>query len=95
MIKITGYYQLPGDLPQPVDFADLFNTSFMRHYTQYRSFDRFLRGGSFEIASQTDFEALPESAMDAHVRRHTRFSSWKDMIDTATDLYVHQKLSKS
>jgi len=94
MIKITGYYQLPGDLPQPVDFANLFNASFMRRYTQYRSFDRFLRGGSFEIHSQADFEALPESAMDAHVRHHTRFSSWKDMIDTATDLYVHQKLSK-
>lgn len=94
MVKITGYYQLPGQMPQPVDFDVLFSTSFMRRYTQYRSFDRFLRGAPFTIHSQQEFEALPDAEMDAHVRRHTRFSSWKEMLDTATDLYVHRILSK-
>lgn len=45
--------------------------SFTRKYTKFRSFDKFLNGGRFRIASQQDFEALPEAVMDAHVRAVT------------------------
>ncbi len=90
MVKITGWYQLPNALPQQVDFEELFDASFMRRFTRYRSFEKFLAGGRFVIRSQADFEALPEEEMDAHVRRATRFSSWKEMLDTATDLYARR-----
>ena len=90
MVKITGWYQLPGDLPRQVDFKDLFDTAFMRKCTKYRSFEKFLAGGKFDIQSQADFEALPEAEMDAHVRRMTQFASWKEMIDTATDIYARR-----
>jgi hypothetical protein len=87
--KLIGYYQRPGqDRPQPVDFSDLFTTSFMRKYTHYRSFDKFLAGGRFNLTCQKDFEDLPEDRMDAHVRKTTRFRSWQEMIDTATDKYI-------
>lgn len=92
MVKITGYYQLPGQMPQPVDFADLFDKTFMRHYTRYRTFEKFLAGGHFHIESQNEFEALPETDMDAHVRRATQFSSWKEMLDTATDIYARRQM---
>ena len=92
MVKITGYYQLPGRLPQAVDFSELFDRSFMRRFTHCRSFERFLAGGHFRVRSQAEFEALPEEAMDAYVRRVTRFSSWKEMLDTATDLYARRQL---
>lgn len=92
MVKITGYYQLPGRLPQAVDFEELFDRSFMRRFTHCRSFERFLAGGHFRVRSQAEFEALPEEAMDAYVRRVTRFSSWKEMLDTATDLYARRQL---
>lgn len=92
MVKITGYYQLPGRLPQAVDFEELFDRSFMRRFTHCRSFERFLAGGRFRVRSQAEFEALPEEAMDAYVRRVTRFSSWKEMLDTATDLYARRQL---
>lgn len=92
MVKITGYYQLPGRLPQAVDFSELFDRSFMRRFTHCRSFERFLVGGRFRVRSQAEFEALPEEEMDAYVRRATRFSSWKEMLDTATDLYARQQL---
>ena len=92
MVKITGYYQLPGRLPQAVDFSELFDRSFMRRFTHCRSFERFLAGGRFRVRSQAEFEALPEEAMDAYVRRATRFSSWKEMLDTATDLYARRQL---
>ena len=95
-VKITGYYQLPNHKgPQLVDFDEVFETSFMRRYTKFRSFDKFLNGGKFRITSQQDFEALPEEIMDAHVRATTRFSSWQEMLDVATDKYVlHQSISK-
>ena len=61
MVKITGYYQLPGRLPQAVDFSELFDRSFMRRFTHC-------------------------------LRRATRFGSWKEMLDTATDLYARRQL---
>ena len=92
MVKITGYYQLPGRLPQAVDFSELFDRSFMRRFTHCRSFERFLAAGRFRVRSQAEFEALPEEEMDAYVRRATRFGSWKEMLDTATDLYARRQL---
>ncbi len=63
MVKITGYYQLPGRLPQAVDFSELFDRSFMRRFTHCRSFERFLAGGRFRVRSQAEFEALPRDAV--------------------------------
>lgn len=94
MVKLTGYYQLPGSMPQPVDFADLFDKSFMRKYTNYRTFEKFLQGGRFCIESQQDFEDLPEEQMDRHVEKNTRFGSWKEMIDFATDIYARKQLER-
>ncbi len=92
MVKLTGYYQLPGALPQLVDFEDLFDKSFMRKYTIYRTFEKFLQGGKFRITSQQDFEDLPEVQMDKHVAKTTRFGSWKEMIDFATDIYARRQM---
>ena len=72
-IKLTGYYKLPYEkTPTLVDFADIFDAKFMRKYTRYRSFDKFLLGGKFSIASQQDFESLPEPLMDTHVKKTTK-----------------------
>ena len=40
-----------------------------------------------------DFYSLPhsEEKMDAWVRKATKFSSWQEMLDTATDKYVMHK----
>ena len=94
LVKLTGYYQLPGAIPQSVDFEDLFDKSFMRKYTNYRSFEKFLQGGKFHITSQQDFEDLPEEQMDKHVAKTTRFSSWGEMIDFATDIYARKQDKK-
>lgn len=90
-VKLTGFYQQPNALPVKVDFDELFDISFMRKFTKFRSFDRFLAAASFTISSQQDFEALPEEDMDRHVRANTKFSSWKEMMDFATDKYVLRK----
>lgn len=89
MFTLMGYYQLPDDnQPQLVNFTELFDTSFMRKYTRYRSFEKFLAHSGFSITCQKDFEDLPEEKMDAFVKKMTKFSSWQEMLDVATDKYI-------
>lgn len=93
-VKLTGYYKLPNEMDaQLVDFDKLFDMSFMRKYTKYKSFDKFLSGGRFKITCQQDFEDLPEKLMDAHVAKNTKFSSWQEMLDFATDKYIIRKMN--
>ena len=67
-IQIKGYYKLPqSPNVQLIDFALVFHTSFMRKFTKYKTFEKFLLGGKFHITCQKDFEDLPEEQMDLHV----------------------------
>ena len=69
-VKITGYYKLPNEIePQLIEFDKVFNISFMRKYTKYKTFAKFLTGGKFNITCQKDFEELPEELMDKHVAK--------------------------
>lgn len=93
-VKITGYYKLPNELePQIIDFDKVFDISFMRKYTNYKTFTKFLIGGKFNITCQKDFENLPEELMDKHVAKTTKFKTWQEMLDFATDKYIlnHKK----
>ncbi len=95
-IKLSGYYKLPN-FPAPIafDFEDVFDTGFMKKYTRYKNFERFLNGSKFNITCQNDFETLPEEAMDAYVVKSTKFSSWQEMIDFATDRYIKKNIAKN
>ncbi len=91
-LKLTGYYTLPTETePRLFDFNDVFDAAFMRRYTRYRSFEKFLAGGGFSIACQKDFEELPEEKMDAFIKKASKFSSWQEMLDFATDKYARRK----
>ena len=88
-VKITGYYKLPNEIePQLIEFDKVFNISFMRKYTNYKTFAKFLTGGKFNITCQKDFEELPEDLMDKHVSKNTQFKTWQEMLDFATDKYI-------
>ena len=91
-VKITGYYKLPNEIePQLIEFDKVFNISFMRKYTNYKTFAKFLTGGRFNITCQKDFEELPEDLMDKHVSKNTQFKTWQEMLDFATDKYIIRK----
>ncbi len=91
-VKITGYYKLPNEIePQLIEFDKVFNISFMRKYTNYKTFAKFLAGGKFNITCQKDFEELPEDLMDKHVSKNTQFKTWQEMLDFATDKYIISK----
>ena len=75
-VKITGYYKLPNEIePQLIEFDKVFNISFMRKYTNYKTFAKFLTGGKFNITCQKDFEELPEDLMDKHVSKNTQLKN--------------------
>lgn len=91
-VKITEYYKLPNEIePQLIEFDKVFNISFMRKYTNYKTFAKFLTGGKFNITCQKDFEELPEDLMDKHVSKNTQFKTWQEMLDFATDKYIISK----
>ncbi|WP_196593694.1 hypothetical protein [Pectinatus sottacetonis] len=93
-IKLSGYYKLP-DFSQPIyfNFENVFDIGFMKKYTHYKNFDRFLANGQFSITCQRDFENLSEKIMDKHVAKNTKFSSWQEMLDFATDRYIKKMSS--
>ena len=91
-VKITGYYKLPNEIePQLIEFDKVFNISFMRKYTNYKTFAKFLTGGRFNITCLIDFEELPEDLMDKHVSKNTQFKTWQETLDFATDKYIISK----
>lgn len=75
-----------------ISFDKLFTSSFMQNYTNFLSFDDFLEGGNFIVNSQEDFEAIPDRDMDIHVSNTTKFSTWQDMLNRATEIYISKKL---
>lgn len=75
-----------------IPFSDLFTSSFMNKYTNFSNFEEFLEAGEFTVNSQEDFESIPDSDMDLHVSKSTKFSSWQNMLESATEAYVAKKL---
>ena len=82
-VKITGYYKLPNELePQLIEFDKVFDISFMRRYTKYKTFAKFLSGGKFNITCQKDFEDLPE------LNRRVSGRVYERLVDSALALGI-------
>ncbi|HCO75000.1 MAG TPA: hypothetical protein DIT16_09125 [Clostridium sp.] len=75
-----------------VSLDELITSSFMRKYTNFTDFDVFLEAGNFIVNSQEDFDAIPDSELDSHVRKTTKFSTWEDMLGEAGEEYTLKKL---
>lgn len=103
-IKLKGFDKLKKELKKmkkaaedlsntkQISFDDLFNSNFISAHTNFTSFNELLAAGGFTVNSQEDFEAIPEDEFDKHIRATTKFKSWQQMLDTATEKYVTKKL---
>lgn len=103
-IKITGFDKLEKQLKQmekgarelsktkKISFSELFPSSFMQKYTSFSSMDELPDSSGFKVEPREDFEAIPEDEFDKHIAKNTHFSSWEDMLDKATSLYLTNKL---
>jgi hypothetical protein len=75
-----------------VSFEELFNPAFLSEHTHFASFAEFLEHGGFAVESQSDFDAIPDDDLDKHVRLHSSFASWQEMLDKAATTYVGARL---
>lgn len=82
--KLDGTHQVP--------LKDLLTNSFMRRHSRFSSFDRFLASSPFKVKTSDDFDAIPDSEMDAYVSSVTDFKSWEDMLGEATQEYISRKM---
>lgn len=80
----------PENSKGPVYFTDLFNSEFMKLYTQYNTIEELLLAGGFEVNSEEDYEAIPDEIIDSHVAKTTNFQSWKEMLTEAVKDYISQ-----
>lgn len=71
-----------------ISFEVLFNPNFMSKYTSLKSMRELFEAGNYEINSKEDFEAIPEDEFNEHVKKYTKFSSWKEMYTKAGQEYI-------
>lgn len=75
----------PANHEGSISFSDLFSTEFMHQYSQFDSIEELLSSGGFVVNSEEDYEAIPDKEIDAHVKKTTKFNSWKEMLLNAVD----------
>lgn len=75
-----------------VTFDELFNVKFMTEYTEFVTIVDMFGSSSFKVDDEEDFDNIPEEELDKFIRDHTRFSSWKEMINKAAEDYIIRKL---
>jgi len=71
----------------------LFNSNFMKKYTEYDNFTDFMLDSGLipeDISSMTYelFKTISGEKLDDYIRANTVFSSWDEMFDKATSRYL-------
>lgn len=61
----------------------LFNSSFMKKYTNYQTFEEFRFAGAVFVNWSADFVVGDRMAFDCCVKGKTQFHSWEHMYQTA------------
>ena len=95
MTSYNSFASLFDDLQKNINNAtgkvplnELFPASFMNSYTDFSDFDELLSAGGFTVSSQEDFDAIPESELDKHISKTTKFSSWNEMSQKAAEIRI-------
>lgn len=73
-------------------FEEIFTNQFMSKNTNSSTIEGFFNESPFEIDSQKDFDELPETELDKYVSEKTIFSSWSDMLGSASEKFLAKKL---
>jgi len=71
-----------------VPLSELLPDRFFRENTPYSSFKDFLVAGGFHAETRANIEAIPQSAIDAHVAATTKFDTWHDLLQEALQQYL-------
>lgn len=97
MVKIdtTGFDELERKAKEAerrgaagIQLKDLFSSNFMTKYSDFRSIDEMVQASGVIVKSIEDFNEISEQFISSH----TRFSSWKEMLDTASAQWFARSL---
>lgn len=83
--ELAGTHEVP--------LSDLLSREFLQGHTSFSSFDELLKAGGFHADTTEEFEAIPETELDAHVARCSAFSTWHEMLEEAAAEYFQRRFS--
>lgn len=103
-VKITGSMDL-GDLMKKVEstaknssgdvnFDRLFNQGFVARETRYDTFQELLLLNGISEEELDNFYDLDDERIDKIIREQTRFSSWQEFAQKATNEYYIEEFEK-
>jgi len=75
-----------------ITFDELFNTDFIKKHTRFSSIDELFRVGGISVNSANDLNAILGDEFDQYIRQVTSFSSWNEMLKTASLEWVKGRL---
>ena len=64
---------------QNIPVTELYD-EFIRNNTPYTSLKELLEAGGFKAETKEDIEAIPDSAIDAHIAKNTKFKNWQELV---------------
>ena len=75
-----------------VPLSELLPARFLKTHTQFDSVEDMMSKSGFKIESSEDFKAIPDDQWDAFIRGHTKFSTWKEMLQLAAADWTKNQL---
>lgn len=80
---------------QEVSFNELFPSTFMMKYTQFKTINEMVEKSPFKVESGADFKNIPDKEWDNYVKEKTSFQSWNEMMSKAGKEYLGEKVQKT
>ena len=80
-----------GAKPQ-IPLAELFAVDFLTKYTDFGSLEEMVHASGYKIESQADVDTIPQGEWNNFVARHTQFSNWEQMLQTAAVEWAARQL---
>ena len=75
-----------------VELGDLLPDEFVILHTDFPSIADVINASGFMVETGEDFEAIPDSDWDYHIKRFTRFDSWSEMLQVAGEEWASRQL---
>ncbi len=89
---IVGDTRHVGDVVGNIGIHGLFSDDFMKEYTKFSTFDKFLKATGLHIGSIDEIPCLLRPGVNELVGECTEFGSWSEMVTTACDFYIAQNM---
>lgn len=97
MKKIKGLDKLSKNLKKlestnTVRLDNLFNSTFMKKYTDFISIYELFEKSQYEVNTEEDLKNIPDLEWDIYINSVTKFNSWKDMQKLAGQEFIKKQM---